>query len=342
VDNVLGRIAKRIRREHAAAEQPLDNAALAAEVDGLRSELETELLALARRWGPETLRVAIAHARNLADPDGASEAAMRAATEQTIKLADVGELTQAIAWLTHDGGAKLRVILDHYRGVRYHGGTTPSPDTRELDPVTGDPVTRTEAQRDADAFIDWIDATLDTGLGNEKVSERPHLDITASLEDLANGTGTAVLERTGTPVPATTTDRIACDADVRLVLVDGQYCDPQTGEPVDAAVAALRIAGAGVLDYGRSKRIVPMRLRRALAHRDRGCIFPGCHRPPAHTEAHHILHWTHGGETSPANCVLLCSRHHHFVHEGGWTITARPGTHWSQPGHWQFNRSRQR
>jgi hypothetical protein len=34
--------------------------------------------------------------------------------------------------------------------------------------------------------------------------------------------------------------------------------------------------------------------------------------------------------------VLLCSRHHHDVHEGGRTITARPGVHWTRPGHWQF------
>jgi 5-methylcytosine-specific restriction endonuclease McrA len=107
---------------------------------------------------------------------------------------------------------------------------------------------------------------------------------------------------------------------------------------VGEAAAALRLAGTGILDYGRAERIVPGKLRRALAHRDRGCIFPGCHRPPAHTEAHHVIHWIHGGETNLANCVLLCSRHHHFVHEGGWTITARPGTHWSQPGHWQFHR----
>jgi hypothetical protein len=35
---------------------------------------------------------------------------------------------------------------------------------------------------------------------------------------------------------------------------------------------------------------------------------------------HHIQHWLHGGETSVANLALLCTFHHHLVHEGGWTI----------------------
>jgi hypothetical protein len=58
-----------------------------------------------------------------------------------------------------------------------------------------------------------------------------------------------------------------------------------------------------------------------LRLRDHGCAFPGC----THTRflhAHHIEHWLHGGSTSLDNTVLLCSFHHHQVHEGGWTITS--------------------
>ena len=70
---------------------------------------------------------------------------------------------------------------------------------------------------------------------------------------------------------------------MRLVLTDGQCRDPHTGDPLDqVAAASLLIAGTGVLDYGRTARIVPARLRRALAVRDRGFAFAGCHRPPTH------------------------------------------------------------
>jgi hypothetical protein len=53
--------------------------------------------------------------------------------------------------------------------------------------------------------------------------------------------------------------------------------------------------------------------------RDRGCAFPGCtHNRFLH--GHHIQHWLHGGETSLDNLSLLCSHHHHLVHEGGWSV----------------------
>ena len=42
--------------------------------------------------------------------------------------------------------------------------------------------------------------------------------------------------------------------------------------------------------------------------------WPGCEIPPGWCEPHHVQHWQHGGETSVANGVLLCSRHHHFLH----------------------------
>ncbi len=37
-------------------------------------------------------------------------------------------------------------------------------------------------------------------------------------------------------------------------------------------------------------------------------------------DAHHIQHWSAGGETSLNNLMLLCSRHHRLVHEGGFRI----------------------
>ncbi|MDE2796254.1 MAG: HNH endonuclease signature motif containing protein, partial [Gemmatimonadota bacterium] len=49
--------------------------------------------------------------------------------------------------------------------------------------------------------------------------------------------------------------------------------------------------------------------------RDRGCRYPGC--ASRFTEAHHVKHWADGGETSLADTILLCRRHHRLVHEGG-------------------------
>jgi hypothetical protein len=57
-----------------------------------------------------------------------------------------------------------------------------------------------------------------------------------------------------------------------------------------------------------------------LAIRDGGCVAPGYDADPSRCEAHHITFWEHHGETSVSTMVLLCAKHHHLVHEGGWRI----------------------
>ena len=102
----------------------------------------------------------------------------------------------------------------------------------------------------------------------------------------------------GFAIPPETARRLACDATV-VALVEG--------------------AGGAALDVGRRRRTPPSRLRRALRRRDGGCRFPGCgHRRFLH--AHHIRHWSKGGETKLTNLILLCSRHHRLVHEGGYGV----------------------
>jgi hypothetical protein len=108
--------------------------------------------------------------------------------------------------------------------------------------------------------------------------------------------GRAELED-GTRVSAETCRRVACDASVVTVSHD---------------------ADGSVLDVGRSTRTISPALRRALNVRDRGCRFPGCGL--RFTDAHHMRHWADGGETSLANCLLLCPYHHTLVHEGGWRV----------------------
>lgn len=75
-----------------------------------------------------------------------------------------------------------------------------------------------------------------------------------------------------------------------------------------------------VLDVGRKHRLFTPAQRKALIARDGGCAAPGCTFPAAWCEAHHVQWWQHGGRTSVDNGVLLCSHHHHAVHEGLWEI----------------------
>ncbi|WP_197379954.1 HNH endonuclease signature motif containing protein [Mycolicibacterium mengxianglii] len=75
-----------------------------------------------------------------------------------------------------------------------------------------------------------------------------------------------------------------------------------------------------VIGSGRETRTISRRLRRALEHRDRSCVIPGCGATRG-LHAHHIEHWEDGGPTEMSNLVLVCPFHHRLHHRGGITIT---------------------
>ena len=74
------------------------------------------------------------------------------------------------------------------------------------------------------------------------------------------------------------------------------------------------------LSIGRKSRVIPKAIERAVRSRDNDCCtFPGCsNRRFLH--CHHIEHWSNGGDTSVNNLMLLCTKHHTLVHEGGFRI----------------------
>jgi hypothetical protein len=120
----------------------------------------------------------------------------------------------------------------------------------------------------------------------------------------ADGEPSSACLEDGTRVSAETARRIACDASVVRV---GESRDGRWRE----------VEG--------KRRTVPIRLRRALEIRDRGCRFPGC--GSRFTQAHHVHHWADGGATRLSNLVSLCAQHHRLLHEGGFRLevdSARP------------------
>jgi len=98
--------------------------------------------------------------------------------------------------------------------------------------------------------------------------------------------------------PIESVKRLCCDGHAVVIGED------ENGEP---------------LNIGRKTRTVPTAIKRALEARDKGCSFPGCHHT-RFVDAHHVEHWSAGGETSLDNLTLLCSQHHKLVHEGGFVI----------------------
>ena len=79
------------------------------------------------------------------------------------------------------------------------------------------------------------------------------------------------------------------------------------------------------LDLGRTTRIIPAHLRKAVIQRDRKCRFPGCEQPPSVCQVHHLIPWAQGGATALGNLALFCRYHHIIViHRWGWKITCHP------------------
>ena len=194
---------------------------------------------------------------------------------------------------------------------------------------------RSPAQRRADALGEVCRQWLDLAPRPAVAAERPHLTLTVSAEALGGspergGTGGEVeggatgpevpgrgglgsrgglgngredralpagaeLDHVG-PVSLRTARRLSCDASVMRVVMAG---------------------GSAPLDVGRRTPVVPSSIRRAVVCRDRHCRFPGCGRPHAWCDAHHVRHWAKGGRTGLSNLVLLCRRHHRLVHTGG-------------------------
>jgi hypothetical protein len=122
----------------------------------------------------------------------------------------------------------------------------------------------------------------------------------------------------GAVLPPEVARRYACDAEITRVIVGDQ---PHLLEQLLSGLpSALGGSVSEILDLGRTQRLASRAQRRALAVRDGGCVFPGCGRPPAWCDAHHLWHWLDGGPTDLWNLALLCRWHHTFVHEGGWLL----------------------
>jgi hypothetical protein len=90
----------------------------------------------------------------------------------------------------------------------------------------------------------------------------------------------------------------------------------------------------GVLAYGRGRRLAARGQRLAMAARDGGCSFPGCNRPAAWTEVHHVRDWIDGGCTDIDNMCLLCRYHHREFAKRGWDVVMQDGVPYWRPPAW--------
>jgi len=158
--------------------------------------------------------------------------------------------------------------------------------------------------RQAQALIALVNGAIDTV---SDVPARAEIVVHVDLETLKSGLHAGGTCRTalGADLPVETVRRLACEAEILPVVLDGRSVP---------------------IDVGRSKRLATVHQRRALEAVHPTCAIPDCEVIFDHCNVHHIEYWENGGATDLNNMVPLCSRHHHAAHEGGWKLELDPET----------------
>ena len=123
--------------------------------------------------------------------------------------------------------------------------------------------------------------------------------VTIPLEGLAAGAGIGTLGD-GTRISAGEARRLACGANILPAVLD---------------------TDSEVLDLGRTRRLFSTAQRKALAVKQRTCRADGCTVPSTWCEAHHAGRpWGCGGRTDLTDAMLLCSWHHHRIHDDRYLV----------------------
>ena len=235
-------------------------------------------------------------------------------TERAKELAEHNERSASrsvTSYFDHDGCLVLQARLDPEQGVLVMKALQAATDAlREAEGDSRESCEAPDAARNAyparraDALVLLAETFLAGGAAPLAAGERHMVIVHVDDELLRNddGEGRCHVED-GPSLPPATVRRLCCDGSL-VGLVDG--------------------AGGTAVDVGRKTRAIPSGMRRALHARDEGCRFPGCTNT-RFVDAHHVEHWTDGGETRLSNLVELCRRHHRFVHEHGFRVEQEGG-----------------
>lgn len=268
------------------------------------AEAEEFLLEQALLHDPKALARLGRHLRHRLDPDGGDRLEREEQHAEATQRLNVRQRRDGGSDVSGRFGPELTsALLAHL-----------SPLAAPRPAVDGVKDLRDLGQRQADALAELLRRYGGASLGPDSHGASSTVAVTMALETLERriGASGAWLDWAG-PVSAETARRLACDARIIPIVLG------TNGEP---------------LDVGRASYPVTQAIWRALVARDGGCSFAGCDRPPEWCQAHHRHHWEDGGETSVANCCLLCDFHHRLVHHQGWDLALIDGVIWTIPPPW--------
>ncbi len=295
-----------------------------------QDDVVAALVPVLRGLSVRQVRKVVARAVDLLTPDDPDRTEHRNHDRRFLAFCDYGGMTMIRGELPGIDGAAvtsaIRALADSLR-------------------AEGDGLTR--GQRYADALITLVNAAAAHGDLPTSASGLPvAATITVSLTEAERLTGG---EAPGQPelgvgpaagiahVPES--DTTLGDAAARFVLCSGDltgvivatstdHTHPSGATPLAAALAATRLEPLAV---GRATRLATKAQRTALAIRDGGCVIPGCERPPAECQSHHVTDWAAGGRTDCDNLALLCWTHHRQVDLNRWRLVRNPdpvGPYW--------------
>ena len=196
---------------------------------------------------------------------------------------------------------------------------------------------RTLAQKRADVFGDLLidgdtcaggpaggDAEVLSGAGSDAASGTGAASSTGhgSGSEAASGTGHGIRAKVLVTVPVLT----LLGASDRPADLEGYGpIDPETARRLTAdAPSFTRVltdpVTSAILDFDRTKYVVPADLRLVLRVRDETCRAPGCNRLAVHSDVDHSIDWASGGTTCMGNLAHLCEPHHNVKHHTRVTL----------------------
>ena len=276
---------------------------------------EVKLVAYAEEFGPKELGrlgrrildVVAPEIAEAAEADRLADLEAHAADKTRLTMRRQGDGTTRISALVSDAMAtRFATYLEAFANPRAQqtpaeGGSNAS------DPVSRLPYPKRLGQAFA-AFLEAIDPTrlpVHGGDATTVIVTIPLASFRAELGtgDLIGGGLVPGDDPTGDRITAAQARRLACTAKILPAVLDGKSV------PVD---------------LGRAKRLFTPTHRKALLIRDRTCRAEGCDVPGTWCDAHHLDPWHTGGPTDLDNGVLLCSHHHHRIHEVGYRTDRLP------------------
>lgn len=266
--------------------------ALPADVEGeVIAKAEAWLVDQAREFAPKELRALGRKVLDVVAPEVFEETELKALEAEEARARSLVRLTtQRVG----DGTTIVRTRISDAAADRLttylHAYTSPGRGRAARTGAEPDPAPyAVRMGRAFEAFLEDVDPRRMPLHGGSATS------VVVLIEEarLRAGVGLATTT-TGQPMSVGQVRRLACSAGILPAVLGGR---------------------SEVLDVGRRRRFFTYAQRVALAIRDKGCRAGGCDLPAGMCEAHHLDPWGSGGHTNLDRGILLCSYHHHRIHD---------------------------